>query len=137
MKRREFFTQSVGAGAAGMLAPAAFANTRAEGAGGTGSPERLSKGWFETLLDERFVFHQQGNESLVAKLVAVQVLPGSAKHEQFSLAFRIANGNFQGGFFEVEDAKGGRFPLMVSPGASLGPQQTYLAHFSLLKLRHS
>src|SRR4051812_44068204 len=116
MKRRDFFTQSVSVGTVGMLAPTAFAAT-------SSSAQRLSKAWFETLLDEQFVFHKEGQEPIAARLVAIHIIPGSRKHEQFTAVFRITGGNGQGGLVEAEHAKAGRFPLSVSAGTALRPQQ--------------
>lgn len=135
MKRREFFTQSVGVGAASVLAPAVALATNHEDVAhrANSTAQRLSKAWFESLLDEQFLFHQEGQEPSAARLVAIQVIPGSRKHEQFSAVFRIMKGNSLGGLFEAEHAKVGRFPLYVSPGTAFSAQQMCLAHFSLLK----
>src|SRR5580700_331496 len=123
MKRREFLTQSVIAGAAGVLAPAvAFAGAKAAAATMAKTPVttnvatcRLSKAWFESMLNEPFRLESQTGAPVAARLVAVHSRAGSARHEQFSAVFRVADGESHGGgLFQVEHAKAGRFPLLLS-----------------------
>ena len=135
MRRREFLARSMSVGAAGALVPSVALEAATTGTtpSAGASVHRFSRAWFESLLDQEFQFHQDGRTPTAARLVAVHALPGSDRHEQFSLAFRVASDDTQGGIFEAHHATAGRFPLMVSPCADHGSRLTWQAHFSLLK----
>ena len=150
MRRREFLTRSVSVGAASALVPAAaFAavapiNTvpgmtpdtdvlpvpSTSPAGG--SARRFSKAWFEALLGQDVVFHRQGSAPIPGRLVGVNALPGSARHEQFSVVFHVTGADPRGGLVEAEHATAGRFPLFMSPCADGGTRLSWQTHFSLL-----
>ncbi|HEX3701823.1 MAG TPA: hypothetical protein VHU82_00740 [Vicinamibacterales bacterium] len=139
MKRREFIVRSVGAGAATAFGSvAAFAGStydpvQAHAApSAVGSVPRLSRAWFEKLIDEDFTFHRAEHQPLRARLIGVRAVGGHARHEQFSVTFRVAGGDAEGGLFEAEHAGAGRFPISISPSADRGSTRTCQAHFSLL-----
>jgi hypothetical protein len=146
MRRREFLARSVSVGAAGALVPAvAFATVApivpvapvAELPAVPASPQagspapRFSKAWFEALLGQDVVFHREGGAPVPGRLVAVSALPGSPRHQQFSVVFQVTGADAQGGLVETHHATAGRFPLFMSPCADGGTRLSWQAHFSL------
>ena len=138
MKRREFLVRSVGAGVAAGLTPVAAiaggsnSNAPALAASDVSSTARLRQTWFERLIDQDFTLHREGQEPVPARLVAVRGVPGSARHEQFTVLFRVTGADSEGGLFEAEHPTAGRFPIRFSPCADLGSRLTWQAHYSLL-----
>jgi hypothetical protein len=141
MKRREFLVRSVSAGAASALVPAAaFASVTPDGdslsaptAPKAGTPTRhFNKAWFEALLGQDVVLHRDGGAPIPGRLVAVNALAGSARHEQFSVVVQVTGADVQGGLVEAQHATAGRFPLFISPCADSGMRLSWQAHFSLL-----
>jgi hypothetical protein len=141
MRRREFLARSVSAGAASALVPAAaFAGVAPADDSPTvptsptaGAPaRRFSKAWFEALLGQEVVFHREGGTPIPGRLVAVHALPGSARHEQFSVAFQVTGADAHGGLVEAHHPTAGRSPLFISPCADGGTRLSWQAHFSLL-----
>ena len=136
MKRREFLVRSVGAGVASGLAPvAAFAG--GSHAGAPARPESASaaprrQAWFERLINDEFTLHREGQDPVRARLIAVRGVPGSPRHEQFTVVFRVTGADSEGGLFEAEHPTAGRFPIRFSPCADLGSRLTWQAHYSLL-----
>ena len=147
MRRREFLSRSVSAGAAGALVPAAaFAavasvpavtpdadlSTVPSTAPAGGTVRRFTKAWFERLLGQDVVLRREGGTPISGRLVAVNALPGSARHEQFSVVFQVTGADAKGGLVEADHATAGRFLLFMSPCADGGTRLSWQAHFSLL-----
>jgi len=141
MRRREFLVRSVSAGAASALVPAAaFAGITPDAdslsvpaAPGAGAPtRRFSKAWFEALLGQDVVLHRDGSAPIPGRLVGVNALAGSARHEQFSVVVQVTGADMQGGLVEARHTTAGRFPLFISPCADSGMRLSWQAHFSLL-----
>jgi hypothetical protein len=141
MKRREFLVRSVSAGAASALVPAvAFAGVTQEAdslgvpttPGAAAPTRRFSKAWFEALLGQDVVLHRDGGAPIPGRLVSVNALPGSARHQQFSVVVQVTGADVAGGLVEAHHATAGRFPLFISPCADSGMRLSWQAHFSQL-----
>lgn len=146
MKRREFLTKATSAGIVGALAPAAVlaAASNAVGAPGQagwsaapaatsgGAPSRLSKAWFESFLGQTFDIRHGADEPVRATLIAVSAVPGSDRHQQFTVVLHSAGGRQEGGLVEASHPRSGSFALYLSPSAGDGAHLTCQAHFSLL-----
>lgn len=129
MKRREFLTNSIAAGA-GVLAMPAVGMAEAV----VGNPRYMSRAYFERLLHTRFRIEADGQEPVVAKLIAVKGR-GSRKSaerlEQFSAIFELPASAHVGGLCSFDHATVGRFELFLDR-----PVRSALAHTCQAQFSH-
>ena len=93
MKRRDFLTSTVAAGAAAMLATTAtlaheFGQHTASPEA-AGAPGRFSREWFAQLVNTRFQIEMPGGEPVVAKLLTVEDRHHGKGLEQYAAIFRL------------------------------------------------
>ena len=132
IKRREFLAQ-VGTLSAGlMLAPGTLlANV---------DPEPLPQGvgavsvrdHFLTLLNSNFRLSGGTGQGRV-KLVKIQDLPSSTRHQQFSLVFESTDrAAIPAGSYRAESREADPFLIYLQPISPIAGNQHYVADFSLL-----
>jgi len=140
MKRREFLSSSMAAGAAALVTPtAALAGTRpgtldasATPMAGVVAPRSLSRAWFEKNLKSRFLIEADEGRPVQAVLVEIKDRAASECLDQFSVVFQTPAGAEVSGLRWLNHTEG-RFQLALDEPHHVGNAQMHEAQFSLLR----
>jgi hypothetical protein len=141
MKRREFVTRSIAAGAAAWLVPgvadAAEAIGLSEGASSApGGTAPMTRVWFERRLGSRVLLEQDGADPVLATIKAVRQRPVRKHHrhapdtDQFSVVFALKSPSTVEGLCRMRTAADGSHEIFVSRAGDR--TRMVHAHFSLL-----
>lgn len=141
MKRRDFVTRSIAAGAAAWLMPGVADAAEAIGLSQGSSPASvgaapMTRAWFESRLGSRVLLEQDGADSVPATIKAVRRRPvrkhrpHAADTDQFAVVFALKTPSPVDGLCRLRTAADGLFDIFVSRAGERG--RTVHAHFSLL-----
>jgi len=142
MKRRDFVTRSIAAGAAAWLMPGVSEAAHAIGAGAgaaaaapsTAAP--MTRAWFEQRVGRRVLLEKDGAEPIAATIKAVRERaartrhPRAAETDQFSVVFALKTTSPVDGLCRMRTGSDGAHAIFVSRGGDRA--RTVHAHFNLL-----
>jgi hypothetical protein len=129
--RREFIANATGSLALASLgAPALAAATPSVARRRGGSPAQAV---FDRLQGQDFTVRLGAGAQTMLRLVAVKPRPSAQPIEQFSLVLSgSAKRPIEGGVYQLEHARSGRFALRLDPSGGNAHEQLYRADLSLL-----